>query len=86
MEKALVLARELVSAERINTQESLTHKLEQMNNLQRKLDKNDERYATKGELRASNLVIDKEIKSLSRMVYIGLGALLAIQFIIRYLK
>lgn len=63
-EKALLLAHDKLSAH-----------LEQMNGLQRKMDRAQELFATKS-----------EHNSLARLVYIGLGIVLALQFFFNWTK
>ncbi len=69
---ALRLARENVEKEKISAKNALDHQLEQMNNLQRKMDKQESTFATKDEL-----------QKISRLVYIGLGIMLAIEIIFK---
>lgn len=74
MDKALVLARELAKTNRENTNAALDHRLEGMNQFQKRIDKLEGTFATKDAL-----------GKIERLVYVGVGIVIAIQFFIHFL-
>jgi hypothetical protein len=71
LEKALILARELAKNDRETATNVLNHRLEGMNEFQKRMDKLEGTFATKTELRG-----------VERLVYVGVGIVLAVQFVI----
>ena len=84
MEKALVLARELVDKERIDTKSTLEYRLAGMNEFQKRMDKLEGTFVTKENLTIYKDQTAKDIANISRLVYIGIGVVMAIQFLFRY--
>jgi len=72
MDRALDLARE-----------GLEHKLEGMNQFQKRMDKLENTFATKDELSESKDRFRKELETVQKFVWIGLGIILAIEFIFK---
>jgi hypothetical protein len=107
MEKALVIARELVEKDKILARESVNTHFEQINQFQKRMDKLESSFATKpdvqkevdaaagklaGEVTALSLLIhsvkdslDVQINALKRLVYIGVGIAISLQFMARFL-
>ena len=70
LDKALTLARDLARDERENTKVELDRRLEGMNQFQKRMDRLEGTFATQ-----------KELQALSKIIYIGIGIVLAIQFL-----
>ncbi len=79
LEKALVLARETVSAEMNKATSALNSRLEGMNEFRRQMDKQEGTYAKKE-------AVDRELDSIKRLLYIGVGLMLAVGIILRFVK
>lgn len=75
MDKALILARELACRDKENATEVLDRRLESMNEFRAQMNKQEATYATRNELRA-----------VERLVYIGIGIILAFEVLIRFVK
>ena len=75
MEKALVLARDLAERDREVATTTLNNRLESMNEFRAQINKAEATYATKD-------AVDARIKEIERLVYIGVGLLLALQFLV----
>ncbi len=74
MEKALVLARDLAQADKELARNILEHRLIGMNEFQKRMDKLEGTFATKDQL-----------NSLSKLLYIGVGIVITLQFLFRFL-
>lgn len=64
--------------------EQMDHRLAGMNEFQKRMDKLEGTFATKIDLANVKDVFDKDLKGISRLVYIGIGIMLAIQFLSKY--
>lgn len=64
--------------------EQMDHRLEGMNQFQKRMDKLEGTFATKIDLANVKDAFDKDLKGISRLVYIGIGIMLAIQFLSKY--
>ena len=73
MEKAVCLAREHAEAARAEAKDIIEHRLETLNEHQRRMDRLEATFATKDMLNATN-----------RIVYIGVGIIVALQFVFRF--
>ena len=74
-QNALVLARELIKEEHLLFKENTEKHFEAVNNLQHKMDKMSETFATK-----------KDLEHLTKLVYIGVGIAYALQFVFLILQ
>ena len=79
MEKALVIAREAVGKEMEKATASLNTRLEGMNEFRRQIDKAEGTFAKKE-------TVEKELDAIKRLLYIGLGAVAAIEALLRFIK
>jgi len=86
MEKALVLARDQIERGRVENKESLDYRLEGMNQFQKRMDKLEGTFATKTEVANVYDKVKADITANSRLIYIGVGALLAFQIFMAYFK
>lgn len=77
MDKALTLARETSEREKIQARNELDLHLSKLNNAAEKIEKLEGTFATKSE-------VAKDFKSVNRMLYIGIGFFIAIEFIFKY--
>lgn len=95
-EKALVLARELIARESCHFAEQLDVKLHNMNNFQHRIDKLTGTLVTKEELEKEVKIVREQtdgkfsinagrINDLSRLLYIGIGLVLALEMALKYL-
>jgi CHASE3 domain sensor protein len=75
LDRALVLARELSSKDREIATEVLNRRLEGMNEFRAQMNKQEASYATK-----------QEIRAVERLVWIGIGLLVALQFLAKWIK
>jgi len=72
LDRALVLAREMREKERLENREVLEHRLEVLNEHQRRMDKLEATFATKEMLAKTD-----------RLVYAGVGILIAVQIFLQ---
>ena len=79
MEKALVIAREAVGKEMEKATASLNTRLEGMNEFRRQIDKAEGTFAQRE-------TVEKELDAIKRLLYIGLGAVAAIEVLLRFIK
>jgi len=73
LEKALILARQLIEKDKEIATINLNNRLESMNEFRSQMNKAESTYATKD-------LVETRISELERLVYIGVGLVLAIQF------
>jgi len=66
------------------TREQMEHRLAGMNEFQKRMDKLEGTFATKTELTNAADTAKKGLDNISRLVYIGFGILLAVQFLSKY--
>lgn len=88
--EALVLARTLLSKELELTRNQVAEKLEGHNQWQRRWDKNEAVFATKVDMLDKITVVDDKfairIRNLERLVFIGVGIAVAVQFFFGYIR
>lgn len=65
---------------------SMTARLEGMNEFREQLKDQASKFVTREEVDKSIQGLGKDIKALEKIVYIGVGASLAIQFVFKFLK
>ena len=80
--KAIILARELIKNSTDEQKEYMKYRLGILNDAHARADQIKNTFATKAELKAESEKTQLEIKALSRLVYIGLGLVLAGQIYI----
>lgn len=92
IDKALILAREIVEKDKIHARDQIEIRLEGMNQFQRRMDRLESTFSTKTDLDDRIKIMEDKIevqirhneadmKSLSRVVNMVVGGLLLVQFI-----
>lgn len=74
LDTATILARELAEKERDRTKRELDYRLSGMNEFQKRMDKLEGTFATR-----------EMLQQVEKIVYIGIGIVIALQFAIRFL-
>lgn len=75
MEQALVLAREQIQRDKDLATVTLNHRLEGMNEFQKRMDRLEGTFATK-----------EELTVVQRYVWIGIGILLSVEILLKFVK
>ena len=84
MDKALILARDMSKDERIYFREHLDSKLLDLNGLQRKMAVMEGTFVTGKDLELLEGRMDQKISPLTKFVYVGLGAVAALELILKF--
>ena len=80
-EKSRVEARETIEKSRCESKETIDHRLEGLNQYQKRIDRLEGTFATKDD----RLVLNTRIDKLERVVYMGVGIALAFQLVAHFL-
>ena len=75
MEKALTLARETADREKIQRSEELNHRLDKMNEYQKRMDKLEGTFVSKE-------FFDMQFEPVRKFVYIGVGIMLVVNAVV----
>lgn len=86
LDKAMVLARDIVRMEKDAAKKASDEKLEKMNDLQRKMDKQETGLAKKDDLAALENRLSTDIRANSKKIWIGIGLAMAIGYFVRMIK
>lgn len=84
VDRALILARELVERQRQEAKEIIDHGLEILNDHQRRMDKLENTFATTDMLQNEVRSITKRQDITDRLVYIGVGIAIALQIFFKF--
>jgi hypothetical protein len=84
LEKALVLAREMVNKDLDSYKGQLGHRLDGMNEFQRRMDKLEGTFVTKEILKHELSFLFIRISTMEKLFYIGIGVILALQLVFKY--
>ena len=90
LDKALVLARELIEREKSQAKADLDHRLEGMNQFQKRMDRLEGTFATKDEISLLQKVVGTfatkdELTALWRIAWIGIGVMLTLQIVFKFI-
>ena len=96
MDNALVLARTTAESDRNRVKSELDHRLTGINEFQHRIDRLEATYVTltyldakltnlNETIRALSISFNTQLKSISRIVYIGVGIAIALQFFFTYI-
>lgn len=77
---------ELIDIARVKASETIDYRLEQMNHFRDDINKFQQTTITRTEYDLHSKATQLEIKALEKIVYIGLGMVMAIQFVLYYLR
>lgn len=86
MEKALILAREQIERDKRDAANTLNHRLEGMNEFQKRMDKLEGTFITEKTCEQRQKEIDRRVSINSRLIYIAVGIFLMLEFLIRLPK
>ena len=84
VDRALILARELVERQRQEAKEIIDHRLEILNDHQRRMDKLENTFAATDMLHNEVRSITKRQDITDRLVYIGVGIAIALQIFFKF--
>jgi CHASE3 domain sensor protein len=86
MEKAIVLAREQIERDKELAKNDLDRRLASMNEFQKRMDKLEGTFATKDYVNDTIASINLRINSVEKLVFIGVGILISLQFIFHFFR
>ena len=85
LEKAIVLAREISEKDKVLARETIDARLQHMNEFQRRMEKLEGTFITQSCLDEELRIIQHQVNLQGRLIYIGVGIVIAIQFIVHFL-
>jgi hypothetical protein len=86
IDRDIVLARETLEKSRIEAKETIEHRMEGMNQFQKRIDRLEASFATKDDISYTKKIFDDKYDTLARLVYIGVGLVLAAQVALHVIK